>query len=93
MGITTGSLRHPNLRARLHGAMIRAAAASRRIRWDRPSIGMVEMTNGVIVYHYRGCWTRRGFAFFDAKMRDITDTVLRALRESEPLPDVDGWRG
>ena len=89
MALTTGSLRHPNLRARLHGAMIRAAAAS---RINANGAGGVEV-GSIYVMHFRGrVCGHTGFHFAHG-LDDVTGIVLRALREPEPLPDGDGWRG
>ena len=79
--ITSTSLRHPMLRIRLDLAMRVAACKSLR-----HSIG-VDHVSGIYVVHSRirpGCRGTGGFTFYDSKERNITKTVLAALRGLNP---------
>jgi hypothetical protein len=72
----TTSLQHPNLRAKLHGAMIRAAAASRVM----PNGAGMHTVGNIDILHFRGNKAATsGFAFM-VGLDDITATVLAALR-------------
>jgi hypothetical protein len=72
--ITSTSLRHPMLRIRLDKAMREAAYASKQ-----SGVGVAH-ASGIDVAHVRPCAKPSGFRFFDTHDRDITQTVLRALR-------------
>lgn len=73
--LTSTSLRHPSIRCRLHGAMIRAASESRLHR-----IG-VHNAGSILVSHKRD---RMPAYKFLHQGKDITATVLAELRQ--PMP-------
>lgn len=80
--ISTTSLQHPNLRCKLHGAMIRAAAQSRT---SFAKYGAHFATQHIEVIHRRRLSHDCGPAGFEFQYNglDITSTVLKALRTVE----------
>jgi hypothetical protein len=74
--ITVTTLQHPNFRAKLHGAMIRAAAFSR----TAPNGAGMHTIGNIDVLHFRGNRAATsGFAFM-VGLDDISETVVKALR-------------
>ena len=71
--ITKTSLQHPLFRARLDKAMREAAKYSHNL-WR----GTAQVSS-ITVLHFRNHF--RAFVFLDSQGRDITSTVLTALRE------------
>lgn len=82
--ITATSLKNPSIRSKLGTALLRAARVSHRLAGGFPApVGVAHVQNreGVCtirVEHHRG--KARAFRFYDQHERDITTTVLVALR-------------
>ena len=74
--ITKTALTHPTLACKLHGAMIRATQQS---RYHNFGVSIVRNEPTLVVIHERDKY-QSSFTFYDTNSRDITTTVLEALR-------------